>query len=893
MSLGVGQQLGPYEIVSPLADGGMGELYRALDSRLGRMVAVKVLPPSLASDPDRLRRFEQEARATGALDHPNVLVVHDFGTHAGAPYLVTELLEGETLRERMARGPIPPRKAAEIASRVAHGLAAAHGKHIVHRDLKPDNVFLTRDGRVKILDFGLAKVKGPLGVDTEGDTFVQRAPEDSTSPGLLLGTAAYMAPEQVRGEDADDRSDVFALGAILHEMLTQRRAFARGSMAETLAAILREDPPDLSQLSGAVPRALQSVLRRCLEKDPNDRFQSARDLGYALDALAQGADTDAGRSASTDVSSVFRGLGSRLRLGRGGSALVAALLAVGAVLGTAAAWLGRPEPRPRIVGYRALLSVEALPARVATDGERLYYTALTDGRYALWQVSLAGGQPERIATPFQHAMVFDVSHRRGALLVAGWDGALTGSDSADQPVWIVPAGGGSARNTGLRAYGAAWSPDAEQIAFSGGSGDYSQGPPSSLFVAGADGSGRRKIHDAGVPIPWIRWSPDGSRIRFAVFDRPNAEFWWAEIPAAGGTAKRVARGEAGDWSPDGRHFVFGRWGRSAGNAPWEGPRFSLFARREAGRLGSLRRGPEAEQLTFGPMDFSSPVFTPDGRHMVVSGILRRMELLRLESGGTFERVPRIPGGFVDYSRDGQWVSWVDSTHLTLWRSRRDGSGQLQLTVPPMAAALAHWSPDGRRLVFVADPTGGRQPRAVYVVSRDGGALDSFADPKNALVWDPCWLDDQRVVWGNLYDRGSVNVLDLRTRAISTLPGSDGMMGPKCAPDGSVLAAKEWSQGYFLYRPQTRRWESLGVASDLWYPTFSRDGSAVLGLSLDERAIYRFTLAGRRREKLADLGILEPTAPWMAAWMGLDPDDKPLVLRNTGVSDLYVLDWDES
>ena len=310
-------------------------------------------------------------------------------------------------------------------------------------------------------------------------------------------------------------------------------------------------------------------------------------------------------------------------------------------------------------------------------------------------------------------------------------------------------------------------------------------------------------------------------------------------------------------------------------------------------MGSLRRGPEAEQLTFGPMDFSSPVFTPDGRHLVVSGILRRMELLRLESGGTFERVPRIPGGFVDYSRDGQWVSWVDSTHLTLWRSRRDGSGQLQLTVPPMAAALAHWSPDGRRLVFVADPTGGRQPRAVYVVSRDGGALDSFADPKNALVWDPCWLDDQRVVWGNLYDRGSVNVLDLRTRAISTLPGSDGMMGPKCAPDGSVLAAKEWSQGYFLYRPQTRQWESLGVASDLWYPTFSRDGSAVVGLSLDERAIYRFTLAGRRREKLADLGILEPTAPWMAAWMGLDPDDKPLVLRNTGVSDLYVLDWDES
>jgi Tol biopolymer transport system component len=895
MSLGVGQQLGPYEIVSSLADGGMGELYRALDSRLGRMVAVKVLPPSLATDPDRLRRFEQEARATGALDHPNVLVVHDFGTHGGAPFLVTELLEGETLRERMARGPIPPRKAAEIAARVAHGLAAAHGKHIVHRDLKPDNVFLTRDGRVKILDFGLAKVKGPLGVDTEGDTLVQQRPDGATSPGLLLGTAAYMAPEQVRGEEADGRSDVFALGAILYEMLTHSRAFARGSMAETLAAILREDPPDMSRFSGAVPRALQSVLRRCLEKDPDDRFQSARDLGFALDALAQGADSDAGRMASADLTNVFRGVGSRLGLHRLGWPQALGLVALGAALGAVAGGLARPSPRPRIVGYRALVSGESLPARAATDGERLFYTALTDGRYAPWQVSLAGGQPERIAVPFQHAVVFDVSSRRGALLVAGWDGALTGSDSADQPVWIVPVGGGSARNTGLRAYGAAWSPDAEYVAFSGGSGDYSKGPPSSLFVAGADGSGLRKIHDAGVPIPWIRWSPDGTRLRFAVFDRSNAEFWWMEIPARGGEAQRVLRGEAGDWSPGGRHFVFGRWGRSAGNAPWEGPRFSLFARREESGIGPFRRGGETEQLTFGPMDYTSPVFTPDGRRLVVSGLLRRMDLLRLEPGepARFARVPGVPGGFVDYSRDGEWVAWVDSAHLTLWRSRRDGTGQLQLTVPPMAAALAHWSPDGRRLVFVADPTGGRQPRAVYVVSRDGGEVDSFADPQNSLVWDPCWLDDDRVIWGNLYDRGSVKVLDLRTRAISALPGSVGMMGPKCAPDGSVLAAREWSQGYFLYRPQTREWESLGVASDLWYPTFTRDGSAVLGLSLDERAIFRFTLAGRRREKVADLGGVEPTAPWMAAWMGLDPDDRPLVLRNTGVSDLYVLEWDES
>ena len=280
MALTSGTRLGPYELAASIGAGGMGEVYRAHDARLGRDVAVKIISASFAQDAGRVHRFEQEARAAAALSHPNILAVYDIGTLEGSPYIVSELLEGSTLRDRLREGPLPMRKVVDYALQIARGLAAAHDRGIVHRDLKPDNVFITNDGRAKILDFGLAKL-------TRQETGVEDLTRTIQSePGMILGTVGYMSPEQVRGKDADPRSDLFSFGAVLYEMVSGLRAFKGDSSADILSAILKEEPPDLVEINASVSPALDRIVRHCLEKNPAERFQSAHDLAFDLETLS-------------------------------------------------------------------------------------------------------------------------------------------------------------------------------------------------------------------------------------------------------------------------------------------------------------------------------------------------------------------------------------------------------------------------------------------------------------------------------------------------------------------------------------------------------------------------------------------------------------------------------
>lgn len=382
MAIAVGSYLGSYEILSLVGKGGMGEVYRARDTRLDREVAIKVLPADFANNSDRLKRFEQEAKATSALNHPNILTVHEFGLHEGQPYIVAELLEGEELRAQMKEGPIAPKTAIEYSRQIADGLAAAHAKGVVHRDLKPENLFVTEQGRIKILDFGLAKLQPLLNETVDSQAATQGK---ITDPGMVMGTVSYMSPEQVRGQDVDHRSDVFSFGVILYEMLSGHRTFAGDSKVEVMNAILKEEPPELGESGVKVAPGLEKIVRRCLEKKPEHRFHSAHDLGFALEAVSSPS------SSRMETVTQSASVGTARWLGNARLLMAVAVVSVLVSLFSlpfAVKYLRQSPPvapvaaRFTIAAPEKATSIEA--PELSPDGRHLVFIATTEGRHSLW-----------------------------------------------------------------------------------------------------------------------------------------------------------------------------------------------------------------------------------------------------------------------------------------------------------------------------------------------------------------------------------------------------------------------------------------------------------------------------------------------------------------------------
>src|SRR5579859_2571096 len=726
MPLISGSKLGPYEIVAPIGAGGMGEVYRARDAALSRDVAIKILPPAFSEDADRLRRFKQEAQAAAALNHPNILTIYQIAESDGSPYIVSELLEGETLRQRLQAGQPQLRKAIDWAVQVARGLAAAHDKGIVHRDLKPENIFLCRDGHVKILDFGLAKLTASQGRESSSDALTLTA---RSEPGFVLGTAGYMSPEQARGQILGPQSDLFSLGAILYEMLAGKRAFRGETAADTMSAILKEDPPDLSGVNRQTPPALERIVRHCLEKSPEERFQSARDVAFDLEALSLASGT---APAAKPSAQVLRGT----FLPRAAVAItIFAAFAAGALV-----TVRRGSPTMATYHRITFRAGTVQEARFAPDGQNILYSA-----------SLEGKPPEIFATRPQSPQSRALGLTGSALLAVSPTGEMavslgahvTGAIFIAGTLARVPLEGGAPREMLPNVEGADWARDGTTWVTARQAGDYD-------FLELSSGT---LLYKNGGAISHPRFSPGGDRIAF--FDHPT------RASDAGSVVVTDLRGKATTLSSGWTDLSGLAWS-PRGDEVW----FSGDRNNSAVKLFAVTLSGREREIATSPGDLHLYDISRDGRVLLGSEDWRS-RIYGLSPGETMER----DLSWLDYSvasdlsSDGQLLVFYEAgegggTQFSGFLRRTDGSPAVQLfdgvcgglrpdgqevicmdaegqllEVPTKAGAIkplphdqifhagAFWFPDGKRIfsfgreqdhgqrIYVRDLAGG-QPRPI-------------------------------------------------------------------------------------------------------------------------------------------------------------------------------------
>jgi eukaryotic-like serine/threonine-protein kinase len=855
MALTSGTKLGPYQIQSSIGAGGMGEVYRARDSRLGRDVAIKVLPASFSADPDRLQRFAQECRATAALNHPNILSIFDIGEDRAAPYVVSELLEGETLRERLREGPIPARKAIDYAKQIASGLAAAHEKGITHRDLKPENLFITSDGRVKILDFGLAKLTRPES-DEAGDAPTMQI---ATDAGTVMGTVGYMAPEQVRGKAADSRSDIFAFGAILYEMLSGKRAFHGESPVETMSAILKEDPPDLTETNRSVPSALERIVRHCLEKNPAERFQSARDLAFNLDALSEISTT---RSGAQPLPIEKEKSGRRF------------LTVTAAVILLVASWMGiylfahRSAPTNPTFHEITFRNGTIWDARFAPDGQTIVYGANWEGAPTeLFTTRFDSTDSRSIGLP--SAQILSISSK-GEIAIS-LNAAPYTAFRLMGTLARVPLVGGAPREVLDRVHWADWGPDGESFAVirpTLGGGDDLEYPIGKVIYSPQSWVSHVRFSPNGENLAIADHVPSGDDGRIVIIDKHGNH-------RASSSFFTSVQGLA--WSSNGKEVWF--------SAVPTGAARSLYALDLSGKERLIYRAPGG--VTIHDISRSGQV--------LLTADKVRLGMFALAPGETRERsLSWFDWSLLtDLSADGKTLLFSESGEAmgngvgSLFLRNTDGSAAVRLG----EGGFGKLSPDGKWAL-----TSSGHPAKLVLLPTGAGQSRQLTDDKMDH-YATGWLADDKTIFfgaGEIGKPGRTYLLDVDSPAAAPKPITpEGVVAGYATPDSKFLLAANAKHEYSLFPVDggAPKKLNLDIQPDEYAIGFIDNGKSLLvrtrGLPVK---ITRIDMASGKRTPFKEIVPADPAGAQSIVSLRFGADGKSYAYSlGRWLSDLYVVD----